>query len=82
MAKKFFYDLLRSIPTYTEGPSDFKKILSGMIALHPKGKKVIMQMVFALFFKFLSNVRPPTPQQQLFSSYFQGDEIDGQTLNP
>ena len=28
---KFFYDLLRPIPTYTEGPHDFKKIVIALL---------------------------------------------------
>ena len=32
MAQKFFYDILGPITTYTEGPSDFKKIVIALLS--------------------------------------------------
>ena len=33
MAQKDFNDILGTIPTYTEGPSDFKKIVIALISV-------------------------------------------------
>ena len=33
MAQKNFYDLLRPIPTYTEGPQIFKKIVIALLVV-------------------------------------------------